>query len=244
MVQKTNIQWTETTWNPTRGCSRVSPGCRNCYAEQIANRFKGVKGNAYEKGFEPRLAPHKLDEPKKWKKPRMIFVNSMSDLFHPYFPTWYIRQVCEVMKECPRHTFQVLTKRSQRLNYLLNNDLKEYATLPNIWWGVSVEDKKYGVPRINDLYDTPAKIKFLSCEPLLEDLGYLNLKGIDWVIVGGESGSGWRLMEKEWVMKIKRHCEFQNVPFFFKQWAGFQPKQLGRKLDGREYNNFPLKLSA
>ncbi len=236
---KKGIEWTDETWNPMRGCSKISPGCKNCYAETFAKRFEGVKGNAYEKGFIPRVAPDLLDQPKKWKKPKKILVNSMSDFFHESFTVEYLTEVCEVMKSCPQHTFQVLTKRASRLHYLLNNDLKEYAGLRNVWWGVSVEDQRYGVPRIELLRDTPAKVKFLSCEPLLENLGELNLKDIDWVIVGGESGTNFRKMDEAWVQSVLRQCEEQKSAFFFKQWAGRSPKKLGRLLNGREYNNFP-----
>lgn len=175
----------------------------------------------------------------KWKKGQLVFVNSMSDLLHEEFGLDYIVQVCEVMKSCPQHTFQVLTKRAQRLNQLLNSELREYAELENIWWGVSVENKAHGVPRIDLLRKTPAKTKFLSCEPLLEDLGSLDLSNIQWVIVGGESGHKFRAMDEQWALSIRDQCKQQKVAFFFKQWAGSHPKKLGRLLDGQEYNEYP-----
>lgn len=233
------IEWTDATWNPVRGCTKISPGCAHCYAETFANRFRGVPGHAYELGFEPRVVPHLLDEPLKWKKPKRIFVNSMSDLFHQVVPDDFIVSVGRVMEQASWHTFQVLTKRSDRMHDLLNDQLRFAARLPHVWWGVSVENKKHGLPRIEHLRDTPAAVKFLSIEPLLEDLGAIDLRGISWVIVGGESGRGARPMKREWVTSIQVQCTRARVPFFFKQWGGVQKKKNGRELDGRTWDEFP-----
>lgn len=239
MSVKSEIEWTDATWNPVRGCTKISPGCVHCYAETFANRFRGVPGHAYELGFEPRLAPHLLNEPLKWKHSKRIFVNSMSDLFHDVVPDDYVVSVGRVMQQASWHIFQVLTKRADRLHELLNTQLRFAAQLPHVWWGVSVENKKHGLPRIAYLRDTPARVKFLSVEPLLEDLGTLDLRGISWVIVGGESGPGARPMKPEWVTPIKEQCLDAHVPFFFKQWGGVQKKKTGRHLDGRTWDEFP-----
>ena len=190
MSDSTTIEWTDATWNPVRGCTKVSPGCKHCYAERWAERFRGVRGHAFEQGFDLRLVPEKLAEPLKWGTPRMVFVNSVSDLFHQGVSEDYIHQVCEVMRKADWHIFQVLTKRSERMRDLLNGPLAEFAGLGNVWWGVSVENKKHGLPRIDHLRQAPAAVRFLSIEPLLEDLGAINLDGISWAIVGGESGAG------------------------------------------------------
>src|SRR5579863_6537259 len=181
----TSIEWTDATWNPVRGCSKISPGCKNCYAERFAERFRGVPGHPFEQGFDIRLVPEKLHEPKHWQRPLRIFVNSMSDLFHPLVPADYIGRIGESMRNAYWHTFQVLTKRHERMSQLLNGELRWIALLENVWWGVSVEDREHGFPRINALKRTTAAIRFLSIEPLLEDLGQIDLSGIDWVIVGG-----------------------------------------------------------
>lgn len=233
------IEWTDATWNPVRGCTKISPGCAHCYAETFANRFRGVPGHAYELGFEPRVVPHLLKEPLKWKKPKRIFVNSMSDLFHQVVPDDFIVSIARVMEQASWHVFQVLTKRADRLHSMLNGDLRFAADHSHIWWGVSVENKKHGLPRIDHLRDTPARVKFLSIEPLLEDLGPINLDGISWVIVGGESGPGARPMKREWVKSIHEQCAVTRVPFFFKQWGGVQKKKSGRELDGRTWDEFP-----
>jgi protein gp37 len=240
MADNSKIEWTDSTWNPIRGCTKISPGCAHCYAETFAERFRGVKGHPYEQGFDLRLVPEKLAEPLRWSKPRMIFVNSMSDLFHEDVPADYIREVAGVMQTANRHTYQVLTKRADRLHELLNTTLREQAMLPQIWWGVSVENRKHGFPRIDYLRDTPASVRFLSVEPLLEDLGEVDLTGIHWVIVGGESGHGARPMERAWVESIRDQCAAANVPFFFKQWGGVQKKKAGRMLDGRTYDERPV----
>ncbi len=244
MSEHSNIEWTEATWNPVRGCLKVSPGCKHCYAETFAERFRGVPGHPYEHGFDPRLVPEKLLEPLSWASPKTVFVNSMSDLFQDVVPDDYIIAVTEVMLRTPWHTYQVLTKRSTRLETLLRNRLRSAAAAPHIWWGVSVEDRKYGIPRIDDLRNTPACTRFLSIEPLLEHLGNLDLRGINWVIVGGESGAGARPMEKEWVKAIRQSCRDARARFFFKQWGGVQKRKYGRTLDGRTYDEMPARSTS
>jgi protein gp37 len=234
------IEWTDATWNPVRGCTKISPGCKHCYAETFAERFLGVKGHPYEQGFDLRLVPEKLTEPLHWRSPKMIFVNSMSDLFHERVPDNYIVAVAEVMLAANWHTFQVLTKRTGRLHNLLGSRLRFASTQPHIWWGVSVEDRRYGLPRIDDLRSAPAAVKFLSVEPLLEHLGQLDLKEIDWVIVGGESGPGARPIRPEWVVSLRDQCRSHGVPFFFKQWGGVRKGRSGRQLEGRTYSEHPL----
>jgi protein gp37 len=237
----TTIEWTDATWNPVRGCTKISAGCKNCYAERFAERFRGVAGHPFEQGFSIRLVPEKLAEPLKWKEPRMIFVNSMSDLFHDKVPDEYIEKVVRVMLLARWHTFQVLTKRGDRLRNMLRGPLKFAADAKNIWWGVSVENKRDGIPRIKQLQDAPAAVRFLSVEPLLEDVGKLNLKGISWVIVGGESGPHSRPMKEEWVTSVREQCEAFSVAFFFKQWGGARKKLAGRTLNGKTYSEFPKR---
>ena len=215
-----NIEWTDATWNPVRGCTKITPGCDHCYAETFAERFRGVPGHPYEQGFDLRLVPEKLAEPLRWKTPKTIFVNSMSDLFHKEVPEDYVEAVGRVMERANWHTYQVLTKRSSRLRDMLGEGLQFAAGLRHIWWGVSVEDRAHGLVRIKHLQQALAAVRFLSIEPRLEDLGEINLEGIHWVIVGGESGAGARPMEKEWVLSIRDQCERAQVPFFFKQWGG------------------------
>ena len=243
MSSQSSIEWTDATWNPARGCTKISDGCKHCYAETFAERFRGVKGHPYQQGFDLRLVPEKLTEPLRWRTPKMIFVNSMSDLFHEGVPDDYIKAVARVMVEAGWHTFQVLTKRSQRLRRLLNTALRFAAREPHIWWGVSVENRKYGLPRVEDLRNSAAAIRFLSVEPLLEDLGKVNLDGISWVIVGGESGPGARPMEKDWVLSVRDQCKSAGVPFFFKQWGGVRKSLRGRELDGKNYDEFPQRTS-
>jgi protein gp37 len=237
----TTIEWTDATWNPVRGCTKISAGCKNCYAERFAERFRGVAGHPFEEGFDIRIVPEKLAEPLKWKEPRMIFVNSMSDLFHDKVSEEYIERVVRVMVLARWHTFQVLTKRGQRLKDMLRGPLKFAADTRNIWWGVSVENKRHGVPRIKHLQSAPAAVRFLSVEPLLEDVGKLDLTGISWVIVGGESGPHSRPMKAEWVRSLQEQCENSGVAFFFKQWGGPRKKLTGRSLDGKTYNEFPAR---
>ena len=241
MAKSSSIEWTDATWNPVRGCAKVSPGCKHCYAETFAERFRGVKGHPYEQGFDLRLVPDKLWEPLRWRSPKMIFVNSMSDLFHDQIPDDYIVAVARVMMAAKWHTYQVLTKRSERLRDLLNTKLSSAARQNHIWWGVSVEDKKYGVPRIAHLQGAGASVRFLSVEPLLEDVGELDLDRIDWMIVGGESGPGARPLKKEWVLNLRDQCQQSDVAFFFKQWGGVRKSKTGRRLDGRTYNEYPAR---
>ena len=234
MSDGSQIEWTDATWNPVLGCTKVSPGCKHCYAETFSERFRGTPGHPFEQGFDLRLVPHALDRPRRWKRGRLIFVNSMSDLFHDQVPDDYIAQVFAVMESCPQHRFQLLTKRAERLEQLA-------PSLPwpsNLWMGVSVETQKYR-SRIHALQRVPAAIRFLSLEPLL---GPLPLKGIDWVIVGGESGRRPRPMSADWVRSIQRQCARADVRFFFKQWGGRNKKAAGRELDGREWNAMPAKV--
>jgi protein gp37 len=239
MSLDTSIEWTDATWNPVRGCTKISAGCRNCYAERFAERFRGVPGHPFEQGFNTRLVPEKLAEPLKWKASRMIFVNSMSDLFHDQIPDEYIERVVRVMTLANWHTFQVLTKRGSRLSRLLHGKLKFATECAHIWWGVSVENKRHGVPRIEYLQNAPAQVRFLSVEPLLEDVGQLDLTGISWVIVGGESGPRSRPLHAEWVRSLRDQCTAADVAFFFKQWGGTRKKLTGRLLDGNTHNEFP-----
>jgi protein gp37 len=242
MSAESSIEWTDATWNPVRGCTKISDGCKHCYAETFAERFRGVKGHPYEQGFDLRLVPEKLAEPLRWRNPKMIFVNSMSDLFHESVPDEYVLAVAEVMVAAKWHTYQVLTKRSERLRELLNSSLRFATNQKHIWWGVSVENRKCGLPRIENLRNAQAAMRFLSVEPLLEDLGKFNLKGIDWVIVGGESGPGARPMKREWVVSVRDQSKRARVPFFFKQWGGVRKKTAGRKLDGKTYEEFPQRI--
>jgi protein gp37 len=235
VATKTNIEWTEMTWNPVTGCSKISPGCKHCYAERMAKRLTAMGAHRYRNGFEVTLQPDTLPLPLTWRAPKLIFVNSMSDLFHPEVPADYIRQVFEVMAKAHWHTFQVLTKRADRLA-----ELAPVLTWPkNVWMGVSVETSKY-VPRIRLLARVPAAVRFLSLEPLLGPLENLPLQNIDWVIVGGESGPGARPMDSDWVQNIRVQCEDANVAFFFKQWGGVRKKSAGRELNGRTYDEMPL----
>ncbi|HEV2194604.1 MAG TPA: phage Gp37/Gp68 family protein [Candidatus Acidoferrum sp.] len=241
MSLQSAIEWTDATWNPVRGCTKISPGCKHCYAETFAERFRGVKEHPYEQGFDLRLVPEKLTEPLLWRSPKMIFVNSMSDLFHVGVPEEYIVAVARVMVAARWHTYQVLTKRADRLQMLLNSKLGFAAKETHIWWGVSVENRKHGLPRIEALRNSNAKMRFLSVEPLLEDLGGLNLEGIDWVIAGGESGAGARPMKKEWVISVRDQCRLNGIPFFFKQWGGVHKSLAGRRLEGKTYDEFPQR---
>src|SRR5260370_824860 len=233
MALRSNIEWTEATWNPVRGCKQISPGCAHCYAETFSERCRGVPGHPYEQGFDLRLVPEKLAEPLRWGTPSMIFVKSMSDLFHEEVPEDYIVQVARVMQQANWHHYQVLTKRSARMRSLLHTKLRFVEHLKHIWWGVSVENRKHGLPRVEHLRNSPAGLRFLSIEPLLEDVGRIDLEGIHWVIVGGESGGGARPMRKEWVLTIRDQCADARVPFFFKQWGGVRKSDHGRMLNGR-----------
>jgi len=238
-MAKSHIEWTESTWNPVTGCTKVSEGCRHCYAESFARRLQGMGVEKYRAGFRLTLHPEALQEPFRWKKPRVVFVNSMSDLFHKDIPLDYIQKVFSVMRLNPHHVFQVLTKRADVLRYY---DSEGWLTWPhNVWMGVTVENAD-NVGRIELLRQTRAKVKFLSCEPLLSALPDLNLDGIDWVIVGGESGRGARKMNEEWVLEIREKCLAANVPFFFKQWGGVNKKAAGRLLEGKVYDESPIEL--
>jgi len=244
MSDRSAIEWTDASWNPVRGCTKISPGCARCYAETFAERFRGVAGHPYEQGFDLRLVAEKLAEPLHWVRSRMIFVNSMSDLFHEDVPAEYIVRVARIMEKANWHTYQVLTKRASRMRDLLRTDLQFAADLPHIWWGVSVENRRHGLPRVDVLRETPAALRFLSIEPLLEDLGPLNLADIDWVIVGGESGPGARPMQQDWVLSIRDQCRVAGIPFFFKQWGGTRKSQAGRTLEGQTHNDMPKRCEA
>lgn len=231
---KSTIEWTEATWNPVTGCTKISPGCDHCYAERLSIRLQAMGQPNYANGFKLTIQERMLELPLKWKAPQIIFVNSMSDLFHKDVPTEYIHKVFDVMKRAHWHRFQVLTKRSQRLQRLS----PELVWSSNIWMGVSVETPKYTF-RIDHLRETNAHVKFLSLEPLLDALPNLNLKGIDWAIVGGESGPGARVMRSEWVVDIRNQCQVAGVPFFFKQWGGTNKKKSGRVLENRTWDEMP-----
>ena len=235
MSTQSRIEWTELTWNPTVGCTKVSPGCKNCYAETMARRLQAMGVNGYENGFQLSLMPERLAEPLERRKPTVYFVNSMSDLFHEKVPFAYIRRVFDVMAKSPQHTFQVLTKRADRMAEFCN----EIDVASNVWLGVSVENRKHGVPRIDVLREVKAAIRFLSIEPLLQDVGKIDLKGIHWVIVGGESGVKARPMNPEWVDNIKRQCDKTGVAFFFKQWGawGADGQKRSKKANGRKYQS-------
>ncbi len=244
MSATSSIEWTDATWNPVRGCTKISPGCKHCYAETFAERFRGVPGHPYEQGFDLKLVPQKLSEPLKWTSPKTIFVNSMSDLFQDGVPDSFVQQVAQVMQFANWHTYQVLSKRAEHMRNMLRGALAFASRSDHIWWGVSVEDRKYGLPRIDALRDAPVALRFLSVEPLLEDLGEINLEGIHWVIVGGESGHGARRMKEEWVIRIREQCRSANVPFFFKQWGGVRKSEAGRVLEGRTYDDMPTRKTT
>jgi protein gp37 len=239
MANQSSIEWTEATWNPITGCSKVSAGCKNCYAERLALRLQGMGNPRYRNGFKLTLHEDLVDLPKRWRDPRLIFVNSMSDLFHEQVSLEFIRRLFATMRACPHHTFQILTKRSTRLRRLAPR--LDWPT--NVWMGVSVEDARV-LSRVEDLRTVPAAIRFLSCEPLIGSLSGIDLTGIDWVIVGGESGWGARPMKTEWVLEIFRACRKQKVPFFFKQWGGVRKDLTGRTLRGRTYNEMPAAVAA
>lgn len=239
MKGRSRIEWTGRTWNPVTGCAKISPGCDYCYAERFAERFRGVPNHPYEVGFDVTLRPERLGEPARWRKPQTVFVNSMSDLFHREVSEEYIRRVFDAMETADRHTFQVLTKRSGRLRRFMRKYYGESSRAPkNVWLGTSVEDAERQV-RVRHLKESPAQVRFLSIEPLLGPLVPLELNGIDWVIVGGESGPRARPMKAEWVRSIRDWCIEQGTAFFFKQWGGRWPKQNGRELDGRTYDEMP-----
>jgi protein gp37 len=234
MPQQSSIEWTEYSWNPVTGCTKISSGCQNCYAERMAKRLKVMGIKRYSNGFDVTTHPDLLYVPLKWRRPRLVFVNSMSDLFHENVPEEFIFKIFKTMNECPQHTFQALTKRSERLKKIS----QKIHWTNNIWMGVTVEDKD-NIYRIEDLRTTPAKLKFISCEPLLGPLYNLQLDQIDWVIVGGESGPNARPMRKEWAVAIREQCDKEGVPFFFKQWGGWNKKSRGRLLDGKIWDQMP-----
>jgi len=234
MASNSHIEWTDATWNPVTGCTKISPGCKHCYAERLSKRLKAMGQSNYRNGFKVTLQPQMLELPLRWKSPKRIFVNSMSDLFHESVPTDYVNQVFDVMGRADWHQYQVLTKRSKRLLELS----KKLKWVPQIWMGVSVENEEY-TNRIDDLRRSGAQVKFLSLEPLLGPLRRLNLKNIDWAIVGGESGPGARPIDPQWVTEIRDQCVVAGVPFFFKQWGGVQKKKTGRTLEGRTWDEMP-----
>ncbi|HNR11199.1 MAG TPA: phage Gp37/Gp68 family protein [Nitrosomonas europaea] len=237
MATQSAIEWTESTWNPVTGCTKISAGCANCYAERMARRLQAMGQYRYRNGFEVTLQPEALDEPARWKRPRMVFVNSMSDLFHEAVPTAFIRQVFDVMKANRRHTFQILTKRSPRLR-----ELAPSLDWPdNVWMGMTVEREDYR-DRVTDLRTVGCAVRFLSLEPLLGPMSQVDLAGVDWVIVGGESGPGARPMEAEWARDVRDRCVAMGIPFFFKQWGGVNKKRAGRLLDGHLWSQYPKAL--
>lgn len=238
MAANSHIEWTEATWNPVTGCTKVSAGCKNCYAERLAKRLEAMGNHRYRNGFQLTLHDDVIDLPRSWKNGRRVFVNSMSDLFHDNISLSFIQRVFETMRECPQHVFQVLTKRSARLSRIASG----IEWPPNVWMGVSVENAAV-LSRIDDLRGVPAAIRFLSCEPLIGSLRGINLSNIHWVIVGGESGPGARPMQVEWVREIFRACRSEKVPFFFKQWGGVRKDLTGRLLRGKTYDEMP-RLAA
>jgi len=237
MATNSHIEWTDATWNPVTGCNKISPGCKHCYAERLAKRLRAMGQANYRNGFELALQPQMLELPLRWKTPKRIFVNSMSDLFHKDVPTDYIKRVFEIMGLAHWHQYQVLTKRSERVLELS----KELEWASQIWMGVSVENEEYTY-RIENLRKTAAHVKFLSLEPLLGPLRKLDLRGIDWAIVGGESGPGARPLDSGWVTEIRDQCLRAGVPFFFKQWGGAQKKKAGRTLEGRTWDEMPVQI--
>jgi protein gp37 len=247
MTTISKIEWTEQTWNPAVGCTKISAGCKHCYAETMANRLQAMGTNGYENAFKLTLLPHRLEDPIRRKKPTIYFVNSMSDLFHEGIPDEYIEKVFDVVARTPHHTYQILTKRAARMARFFRS-----RTVPrNAWLGVSVENRKHGVPRIDYLRKVPARIRFLSVEPLLEDIGELNLADIQWVIVGGESGPKARPMKLEWALSVQQQCDAQNVAFFFKQWGGWgadgkrrAKSKNGRLLNGKTWDEMPAVAAA
>ena len=238
MADATAIEWTDATWNPVTGCTKISAGCDHCYAERFSERFRGTPGHPFEMGFDLTLRPERLEQPLRWREPRMIFVNSMSDLFHKEIPQEFIARVFDTMELAHWHTFQILTKRSSLMRDFLRRRYGTNDTPIHMWFGVSVEDgsKK---SRVRHLQETPAGVRFLSIEPLIGPIGTIDLTGIDWMIVGGESGPGARPMDIDWVRKLRDQCLASGIAFFFKQWGGLRPKSGGRELDGQEWNQLP-----
>jgi protein gp37 len=240
MAESSAIEWTDSTWNPVTGCTKISRGCDNCYAERFAERFRGVRGHPFETGFDLTLRFQRLDQPLGWRRPRMIFVNSMSDLFHKEISWSFVDRVFDTMEKADWHTFQVLTKRSSLMRDYLARRYGNKRGPAHIWCGVSVEDNR-AKSRVNHLRSAPAGLRFLSIEPLIDRIGAVDLTDIDWVIVGGESGPRARPVKVEWVREIRDQCVSRSIPFFFKQWGGLRPKSEGRVLDNREWNDLPLR---
>jgi protein gp37 len=235
MAQTSSIEWTEATWNPVTGCSEVSPGCAHCYAKVFAERWRGVPGHPYEQGFDLRLWPERVELPLQWRKPKTIFVNSMSDLFHEDIPLSFVEEIFETMSAAHWHTFQILTKRHERLVELAGH----FDWPPNVWMGTTIENRRF-VHRAEALREVPAAVRFISAEPLLGPLEGLDLTGIDWLIAGGESGPRHRRIDVAWVRALRTQCEAAGVAFFFKQWGGSRPKSNGRELDGRVWDDYPV----
>jgi protein gp37 len=240
MADSTTIEWTDATWNPVTGCTKISAGCDNCYAARFSERFRGVPGHPFETGFDLTLRPGRLLQPFAWKRPRMIFVNSMSDLFHKEIPRAHIAAVFDTMEKADWHTYQVLTKRSSLLQKFINDRYKDRAAPSHMWFGVSVENAQ-ATSRIAHLQKANASIRFLSVEPLIAPVGKLSLDNIHWVIVGGESGPRARPMKPEWAIDVRNQCVAARIPFFFKQWGGRSPKSGGRELDGKIWSQFPSR---
>ncbi|HPF27070.1 MAG TPA: phage Gp37/Gp68 family protein [Steroidobacteraceae bacterium] len=241
MASQTAIEWTDTTWNPVTGCTKVGRGCDNCYAERIAERFRGTPNHPFTNGFELALRPHKLTEPLSWRRPRRVFVNSMSDLFHKEIPRAFLDQVFDTMEQARWHQFQVLTKRSSLLRRYVNGRYAGGHSPEHIWLGVSIEDRST-LGRLKHLQQTRAAVRFVSFEPLLEDLGDVDLSGIHWAIAGGESGAKGREIKAEWIRSLRDQCRSAGVAFFFKQWGGKTPKSGGNTLDGRRWLQYPKSL--
>jgi protein gp37 len=242
MANATSIEWTDATWNPVTGCTKISAGCDHCYAERFSERFRGVRGHPFESGFDLTFRRERLEQPLQWRRPRMIFVNSMSDLFHKQVPREFIERVFTTMERADWHTYQVLTKRSSLMRDFLKHRYGDSRGPAHIWCGVSIEDGAR-VSRLRHLQQAPAGVRFLSVEPLIGPVGHLDLFGIDWVIVGGESGPGARRMDPEWVRDVRDQCAASGVAFFFKQWGGLRPKSGGRELDGRQWSEFPAPIT-
>ncbi len=242
MADKSAIEWTDATWNPVTGCTKISAGCDHCYAERFAERFRDVKGHPFENGFDLTLRPERLEYPLKWRQPRMIFVNSMSDLFHKEVPTDFVERVFVTMEKANWHTYQVLTKRSPRMRNFVNARYRGGRAPAHIWLGTSLEDGTQ-LSRLRHVQAMNASVRFLSIEPMLGPVGKLDLQGIDWVIVGGESGPGFRPIEADWIREVRDQCVEAGVAFFFKQWGGIRPKSGGREFDGRTWNEYPSPQS-
>jgi protein gp37 len=238
MATQTAIEWTDATWNPVSGCTKISPGCDRCYAERIAERFRGTPNHPFSNGFDLTLRPHKLYEPLSWRRPRRVFVNSMSDLFHKEIPREFLDKVFDTMERANWHVFQVLTKRSSLLRSYVNERYADRSTPAHIWLGVSIEDRR-SLVRLKHLTSAPISIRFVSFEPLLEDLGHLDLTGVHWAIVGGESGPSARPIDRQWVRSIRDQCRAASVAFFFKQWGGVRAKSGGNRLDGKQWLQYP-----